>query len=220
MVVFIRPPLIRGSTKVSRPTLREHAGLFGGGGAVQLIEHTGGEVVCLDLVVLDHLPDPWRLRTDGPGRIGAGDHPGRSPGWAMWSIPLIPHMSPAAIGCTLVSLLRGLGLAVALSDAGEHRVGAAEPGRGVHGDDVAVDGSRSAASRAVSTRGVCIALLAVRARAARRGCRATVGRPAPVVACAAWSAISLLGQVLAERRVFIWSNPTATRIRTPMAICR
>ena len=54
---------------------REHAGLFGGGGAVQLIEHARGEVVGLDLVVLDHLPDQWRLRTGRARRIGTGDHP-------------------------------------------------------------------------------------------------------------------------------------------------
>ena len=52
------------------------------------------------------------------------------PGLAMWSMPLMPHMSPAAIGCSVVRL-RGWPLRVeALADGGQHGVGAAEAARG------------------------------------------------------------------------------------------
>ncbi len=36
------------------------------------------------------------------GGIGAGEDPGQTAGPARWSMPLTPHMSPAAIGCSVV----------------------------------------------------------------------------------------------------------------------
>ena len=56
----------------------------------------------------------------------------------MWSMPLMPHMSPAAIGCSVVMLRGWPERLEAPADRREHRVGAAEARGGRDGDGRAV----------------------------------------------------------------------------------
>ena len=59
------------------------------------------------------------------------------PGLARWSTPLIPHMSPAAIGCSMVRPRVPLG-GEPFADRLQRRIGAAEPRRRRHGDGGAI----------------------------------------------------------------------------------
>ena len=60
----------------------------------------------------------------------------------MWSMPLMPYMSPAAIGWIVVRLRGWPVRGEALADRGQHRVGAAEAAGRADGDDGAVGDQR------------------------------------------------------------------------------
>ena len=118
--------------------LGQHARPLGRRLAMHVEQDAGGHVVGGDRVAADHLPDRRRLGRRRAGGIGAGEHLARQPGLAIWSMPLTPHMSPAAIGCSVVRLRGWPSASKRAPMRGEHRVGAAERRGRRNRDDRAV----------------------------------------------------------------------------------
>ena len=84
------------------PDLGEDPGPARGHVAVHVEEDARGDVVGGDAVLDEHPPDLGHRQRRGPAGVGAGDDVASRPSLARWSTPLIPYMSPAAIGCSVV----------------------------------------------------------------------------------------------------------------------
>jgi len=66
----------------AQPHLGQHPRLSGGGGPVHLEQDAGGNVERLDLIIVDQLPNEWRIQLRAAGGVGAGQHPAQLAGSA------------------------------------------------------------------------------------------------------------------------------------------